>query len=67
MLSLNRKAGQGITFELEDGREIDIVVARIRGDSVKIDTCAPQAVRVMRTELRGDLLDRERESREAMS
>lgn len=53
MLILTRKTGQGFLI----GDEIEITIAEISGDKVRVGIEAPRAVRILRNELRETLAE----------
>jgi len=57
MLILSRRPGEAIQLEL-GGVTVQVAVASVRGDVVKLGFDAPVSVRIMREELAGGWVDR---------
>lgn len=51
MLVLTRKPGEALVITLEDGREIEIVIAEIRRNQVRLKVYAATSIKVNRLEV----------------
>lgn len=58
MLVLSRKVGETIWI----GEDVEIVIAEVKGDQVKIGIQAPRSINVIRGELRQDISESNTES-----
>ena len=53
MLVLSRKKNQAIIFEVGD-QIVEVEVKQIKGNTVRLGLAAPQNIRILRKELKGD-------------
>lgn len=52
MLVLSRRPGEVLVMKLKDGREVEVIVTKVKGNRVTIGVQAPLDVKVRRGELR---------------
>ncbi len=53
MLVLSRKKNEAIVLQMQNGIEVRVTVADVRGDKVRLAIDAPREVRIMREEVNG--------------
>jgi carbon storage regulator CsrA len=51
LLGITRRPGESVLIELPTGEQITVVIARVRGEQVRVAIDAPEQVPVVREEL----------------